>query len=104
MKNLINMKPIFDLLNNKNKKPKEPTFTLSEVMALLEEALMRCEEDVRDIYWDDVEYDVDIDWDKRIYINNIDASSQIEEILDSVDNCFKSIINSYVEMQKENNK
>ena len=98
------MKPIFDLLNNKNKKPKEPTFTLSEVMSLLEQTLIRSEEDAEDINWDDIEYGVDIDWKKRIYIKNVDASSQVKEIIDSVDNCFKSIIYSYIEMQKENNK
>ena len=103
MKSLLDLSPIFNFINNKDKEPKEPTFTLSEVMSILEEALCRSEEDTRDINWDDIKYDVDIDWDKRIYINNVDVSNELEEVFDSVFECFESLINDYVEMQKENN-
>jgi len=103
MKSLLDLSPIFNFINNKDKEPKEPTFTLSEVMAILEEALVRSEEDTGDINWDDIEYDVDIDWDKRICINNVDVSSQLEEVFNSVNNCFETLITDYVEMRKENN-
>jgi len=103
MKSLLDLSPIFNFINNKDKEPKEPTFTLSEVMAILEEALVRSEEDTGDINWNDIEYDVDIDWDKRICINNVDVSSQLEKVFDSVFECFESLINDYVELRKENN-
>ena len=103
MKSLIDLSPIFNFLKKKDEEPKEPTFTLSEVMSILEEALTRSEEDTRDIHWDDIEYDVDIDWDKRICISNVDVSNQLEEVFDSVNDCFESLLNDYVELQKENN-
>jgi len=103
MKSLIDLSPIFNFLKKKDEEPKEPTFTLSEVKAILEEALVRSEEDTSSIYWDDIEYDVDIDWDKRVCISNVDASSQLEEVFNSVDDCFHRLLTDYVEMQKENN-
>jgi len=103
MKSLIDLSPIFNFLKKKDEEQKEPTFTLSEVMAILEEALVRSEEDTGDINWDDIEYDVDIDWHKRICINNVDVSSQLEEVFNSVNDCFEKLITDYVEMQKENN-
>jgi hypothetical protein len=103
MKSLLDLSPIFNFIKNKDKEPKEPTFTLSEVMSILEQALWKSEEDTRDINWDNIEYDVNIDSDKRIYINNVDVLNQLEEVFNSVDNCFETLITDYVEMRKENN-
>lgn len=103
MKNLIDLSSIFNLLKKKDEEPKEPTFTLSEVMSILEEAITRSEQDAGDINWDDIEYDVEISWDKRVCISNVDASNQLEEVFYSVNNCFESLITDYVEMRKENN-
>ena len=103
MKSLIDLSPIFNFLKKKDEEPKEPTFTLSEVTAIFEEAIMRADDDIRDINWDDIEYDVDIDWDKRVCINNVDASDQVEDVLNSVNDCFEKLLNNYVELQKENN-
>lgn len=103
MKSLIDLSPIFNFLKKKDEEPKEPIFTLSEVTAIFEEALMRADDDIRDISWDDIEYDVELDWDKRIYIHNVDASDQVEEVLNSVNDCFESLLTDYVELRKENN-
>jgi len=103
MKSLIDLSPISNFFKKKDEEPKEATFTLSEVMAILEEALMGSEQDAEHLDWDNIEYDVDIDCDRRVYINNVDVSSQLEEVFDSVFECFESLINDYVELRKENN-
>jgi hypothetical protein len=103
MKSLLDLSPIFNFINNKDKELKEPTFTLSEVMAMLEQAITRSEEDAEHLDWSNMEYDVDVDWDKRICINNVDVSSQLEKVFDSVFECFESLITDYVELRKENN-
>lgn len=103
MKSLIDLSPIFNLLKKKDEEPKEPTFTLSEVTAMFDEALMRADDHIRNINWDDIEYDLEIDWDKRIYVNNVDASDHVEEITSSIDDCFHELLNDYVELRKENN-
>ena len=66
MKSLINLSPIFNFLKKKDEKSKEPTFTLSEVIAIFDEALMRADDGIGCINWDDIEYDLEIDWDKTM--------------------------------------
>jgi hypothetical protein len=103
MKSLIDLSPIFNFLKKKDEEPKEPTFTLSEVTAIFEEAIMRANDEVGNINWDDIEYNMDIDWTNTVYISNVDASYQVEEVIDSINNCFESLLTDYVELRKENN-
>jgi hypothetical protein len=76
---------------------------LSEVTAIFEEAIMRADDDIRDINWDDIEYEVEIGWDKRVCVNNVDASDQVGDVLNSVNDCFEKLLTDYVELRKENN-
>lgn len=103
MKSLINLSPIFNFLKKKDEKSKEPTFTFSEVIAIFDEALIRADDGIGCINWDDIEYDLEIDWDKRVCINNVDASDQIEEVTGYIDDCFHRLLKDYVELRKENN-
>lgn len=83
------------------KKQKEQTFTRSEVLAILEMVLHRASE--YNIDWNDIEYSVDIDWDKRVYISDVDASCQVEELLDAISDTFENSLDDFIEMEKENN-